>query len=172
MSNARDLSTAKPLVQGTSQATTSGTSKDFTGIPSWAKRITVIFSGVSTNAAGSSQPIVQLGNSGGIENTGYTSAVSVSVAGNSTGSASSTAGFILVSSVVAATTFSGTLTLTLVDRATNTWVGSLASASTNASGGYTGGGTKSLSATLDRIRLTTINGTDTFDAGSVNILYE
>jgi len=37
--------------------------------------------------------------------------------------------------------------------------------------GY-GAGTKTISGVLDRIRLTTVNGTDTFDAGSVNILYE
>lgn len=163
---------SQKLTSGTAQATTSGTVKEFLDIPSWAKRITVIFNGVSTNAAGSSQPIIQLGDSGGFETTGYASAVAVSVAGNNTGAASATTGFILVSSVAAATTFSGTLTLTLVDPSTNTWVGSLAGASTNAAGGYSGGGTKSLSATLDRIRLTTINGTDTFDAGSVNIMYE
>jgi hypothetical protein len=37
---------------------------------------------------------------------------------------------------------------------------------------FSSSGTKSLSATLDRIRITTVNGTDTFDAGSINILYE
>jgi hypothetical protein len=35
-----------------------------------------------------------------------------------------------------------------------------------------GGFQVSLSGTLDRIRLTTVNGSDTFDAGSINIIYE
>lgn len=161
---------SQPMTLATAQATTSGTSKDFTSIPSWVKRITVAFSGVSTN--GTSLPIIQLGDSGGIEATGYTSAVAVSLAGNTTGAGSATTGFNLVSSAAAATTFSGLLTLVLLDAATNTWVASLASASTATAGGYVGGGTKSLSATLDRISLTTVNGTDAFDAGSVNLLYE
>lgn len=160
------------MTLATAQATTSGTSKDFTGIPSWVKRITVMFNGISTNAAGSALPLIQLGDSGGIETTGYSASVAIAIAANTTGASSSTAGFPLVSSMAAATTFSGTLTLCLVDAATNTWVGSLASASTNVAGGYSGGGVKALSGTLDRIRLTTANGTDTFDAGSVNILYE
>lgn len=171
MSNARTNAYVSPVL-GTAQATTSGTVKDFTGIPDWVKRITVSFNGLSTNGAGSSQPIVQLGDSGGFETTGYSSSVAVAVAGNNTGAASATTGFIIVPSVVAATTFSGTLTLTLVDPSTNTWVGSVCAGGNSAAGGYSGGGYKSLSATLDRIRLTTINGTDTFDAGSVNILYE
>lgn len=171
MSNARLNAYVDPVL-GTAQATTSGTSKDFNDIPSWVRKITVAFSGVSTNAAGSAVPLVQLGDSGGIENTGYSTGVCVATAGNNTGATSSTAGFPLVTSVVTATTFSGILTLVLVDPSTNTWVGSLASASTASAGGYVGGGSKSLSATLDRIRLTTSNGTDAFDAGTVNIMYE
>jgi hypothetical protein len=62
---------SQPLTQGTSQATTSGTSKDFTGIPSWAKRITLVLQGVSLSA--SAGLLLQLGDSGGIETSGYAS---------------------------------------------------------------------------------------------------
>jgi len=79
-----------PLVSGTSQASTSGTSIDFTGIPSWVKRITVMFNGVSTN--GTSNKQIQLGDSGGFETTGYlgasvqlTDAASVNAATITTG---------------------------------------------------------------------------------------
>lgn len=162
-------SLAQPLTLGTAQATTSGTSKDFTGIPSWVKRITVMFSKVSTN--GGSFPLVQIGDSGGIETTAYDSTSTHATSG--VGSTNSTAGFIIDQVGDAGVVISGSMTICLQDDATNTWV---ASGCFGGSGAYTQtafmGGAKSLSATLDRIRLTTVNGTDTFDAGSVNIMYE
>lgn len=159
------------ITSGTAQATTSGTAIDFTGIPSWVKRITVMLNGVSTN--GSSIPQLQIGTSGGIQSTSYLG--SVSALGNSTGVTSNlSSGFALSTSTNwgATNTMNGSLTLSLLDAGSGIWV---------CSGvlGWTGltvtiflGGTKTLSGTLDRIRLTTVNGTDTFDAGSVNILYE
>jgi hypothetical protein len=53
------------ITSGTAVASTSGTSIDFTSIPLWVKRITVMFAGVSTN--GTSPFLVQLGDAGGIE---------------------------------------------------------------------------------------------------------
>ena len=151
------------LTQATSVATTSGTSFDFTGIPSWAKRITVMFNGVSTN--GTSFFLVQLGDSGGIENTGYGGS-----AGSGTGGNANSAGFIVSANQAAAGIYSGIATLANVSG--NIWV---ISGTTTGSGGYVTtvfGGNKELSATLDRVRITTANGTDTFDAGSINIVYE
>jgi hypothetical protein len=149
------------ITQGTAVASTSGTSIDFTGIPAWAKKITVMFNEVSTN--GTADLLVQLGDSGGIENTGYISTYIVLSTGGS-----STAGFIVrtgAASVVA----SGIMQINLFD--TTNWISShtIKISTTNASAGA---GSKSLSATLDRIRITTTNGTDTFDAGSINIMYE
>ena len=43
------------ITAGTAVASTSGTSIDFTGIPSWVKRITVMFNGVSTNGTSNIQ---------------------------------------------------------------------------------------------------------------------
>ena len=157
------------IVSGTSQASTSGTSIDFTGIPSWVKRVTVMFSGVSTN--GTSIIQVQLGDSGGIETTDY-------VGGYASNGVSGgiTSGFPLIyAGMSAVSAISGSLTLSLVNASTNTFV--CAGSQGRISGGVvqeatTFGGGKSLSAVLDRVRITTVNGTDTFDAGTINILYE
>jgi len=161
--------TLAPLISGTAQASTSGTSIDFTGIPSWVKRITVMFSGVSVS--GTSLIQVQLGDSGGIETTGYAGAF---VTNGASGGILS--GIPLnFTGMSAISTIAGSLTLSLLDASTNTWVGAgtcgrlAAGAAQEAT---TFGGGKSLSATLDRVRITTVNGTDTFDAGSINILYE
>lgn len=159
-----------PLVSGTVTATTSGTSIDFTSIPSWAKKITFSFYDMSTN--GTSLPILQIGDSGGVETGSYAGANVVAQNGLSSQGATGTTGFILVGSVAAGTSVSGVAVITLVDSATNKWVFSVAGATGGTAAAFSGGGAKSLSATLDRIRLTTVNGTDTFDAGTVNILYE
>jgi len=157
--------TLAPIVSGTAVASTSGTSVDFTGIPSWAKRITVMFSGVSTN--GTSNPQIQIGDSGGIENTGY-----LGSSGFGTTFGLSTTGFSIGPSTSAASIFSGIATITLLDPATNTWAYAGNYGYSNAGGVAVAGGAKPLSATLDRLRITTVNGTDTFDAGTINILYE
>jgi hypothetical protein len=155
------------LVRGTAVAATSGTSIDFTGIPSWVRRITVAINGVSTN--GTSPIQVQLGDSGGIETSGYVGGNFVITGANACNTASYTDGFVLIG-VSAAETRHGALIL--VNPQSNDWVaiGNIFNASTGHSGGVQG--EKATSATLDRIRLTTVNGTDTFDAGSINILYE
>jgi hypothetical protein len=143
----------------TAQNSTSGTSIDFTGIPSWVKRITVMFAGVSLS--GTSNILVQLGTSSGVEITGYTSA-----AGESP-SATSTAGF-LGYLANAARTLTGAHTIVLFG--SNLWV--CTSVANNTAVSITQSGGKTLSNTLDRVRITTANGTDTFDAGSINVLYE
>jgi hypothetical protein len=154
------------MVLATAQNSTSGTSIDFTGIPSWVKRVTVMLNGVSTS--GSSNLLVQLGTSSGIVSSGYNSlSVGLSTSGG-IGGTSSTAGY-LVQSDASSATRSGHLIATVVSG--NIWVSShtLKFSSTQLSHG---GGDASLSGTLDRVRITTVNGTDTFDAGSINILYE
>jgi hypothetical protein len=153
------------ITQGTAVASTSGTSIDFTSLPAWVKRITVNYVGVSTN--GTSNFLVQLGDSGGVENTGYASACH----GNGVTS-SSTAGFNIVNSVSAANSFSGSLVLTVQDAALFTWCAMGIGFRNDFAMPFSSSGTKSLSTTLDRVRITTVNGTDTFDAGSINILYE
>jgi hypothetical protein len=152
------------ITQGTAVASTSGTSIDFTGIPAWAKKITVMFNGVSTS--GTSPKLVQLGSTT-ISTTGYlSSGLTASSAGTLV--TSSTAG-MLINSVLAAEILSGTMILSNVSG--NTWVSS-ANGKSSTLNVFTTGGDITLGGTLDRIRITTVNGTDTFDAGSINIMYE
>lgn len=161
----RDITISDPLTLGTEQATTSGTSIDFTSIPSWVKRITVNVIGISTN--GTSNIIVQIGDSGGIEVSGYNGATS-----DDATSTAWSSGYMVSNSVAAGSAFHGSLVLTLEDSSDNTWAGFVLVANTASAGVRLGAGSKATSAVLDRLRLTTVNGTDTFDAGVVNILYE
>lgn len=152
------------LTSGTAQASTSGTSIDFTGIPSWVKRVTVMFSGVSTN--GTSVMQIQIG-SGSVITSGYVS--QTSTIGNS--SVTATSGFTQNSGPLAANINGGLFVITLVSGFSYLGSGTLNTiASTN--NAYLSAGTLTLSGVLDRVRITTVNGTDTFDAGSINILYE
>lgn len=160
--------TLYPLVSGTAVASTSGTAIDFTGIPSWVKRITVMFDGVSTN--GSSRVQVQLGDSGGVETTGYSSVANVIATATVGTAATSSTGFLTDSMGGASNVRAGSLIIS--NLSSNIWVmqGNMSDLS-NVIIGFTAG-SKTLSATLDRVRITTVNGTDAFDAGSINILYE
>jgi hypothetical protein len=156
------------IVAGTTVASTSGTSIDFTGIPSWVKRVTVMFQGVSTN--GTSKVVLQLGDSGGIETSGYLG-TAVFADSNQTGT-NFTSFFILEEGTNAAAIRHGNVVINLIDAATNTWTYSGNIARSDQASVTVSAGSKPLSATLDRVRITTVNGTDTFDAGNINILYE
>jgi ABC-type uncharacterized transport system permease subunit len=156
-------------IQGDTVKTATGTSVDFTSIPSWVKRVTVMFSGVSTN--GTSIPLVQLGDSGGIETTGYLGTSTIFRDATAVAGANYTTGFG-IGILSAAYVMHGSMVLSLIDSSTNTWASSSNFANSNTAVMTVGAGSKPLSATLDRIRITMVNGTDTFDAGSINILYE
>jgi hypothetical protein len=162
--------TVQTLGVGTAVASTSGTSIDFTSIPSWVKRVTVMFNGVSTN--GTSVIQIQLGSTT-FSTTGYSSTASYSTAVASQYLFAST-GFVLepTATATAAILRFGTYQFSLIG--SNTWVGQ-GNTSTGSGGVVTcacAGGSPALSGALDRVRITTVNGTDTFDAGSINILYE
>ena len=156
------------IVRATAVASTSGTAINFTDIPAWVERITVMFSGVSTN--GTSAYLIQIG-SGSVTNTGYTSStLAVQASASSSAGTTSTAGFVVISANVASYIYSGIVTITNITG--NTWVSSGNLIDTSGVRGSLSSGAVSLSGTLDRVRLTTVNGTDTFDAGTVNIMYE
>jgi hypothetical protein len=156
------------FVAGTAVASTSGTSIDFTSIPSWVKRITVMLNSVSTNST--SLLALRLGTVSGIESTGYTGQVSDSVNGSPVVITALSTYFAASGYVSSSAIYSGSLVLTLVG--SNTWVcnGAVSGYTYNGIGFCVG--VKTLSGTLDRVRITTANGTDLFDAGSINILYE
>jgi hypothetical protein len=157
------------LVSATAVATTSGTSVDFTGIPSWVKRITVMFNGVNTN--GSANVRVRIGPSGGVETSGYLGASLIALA-TSVNTQAFTDGFDLYDQGSLAAVRHGALVLSLQDPATNTWAASGNFSQSNSAYAITIAGIKPLAGALSIVRVTTANGTDTFDAGSVNILYE
>lgn len=158
--------TVSSITSGTAQATTSGTAFDFTGIPSGTVRITVNFLDVSLS--GTDNLLVQIGDSGGVEATGYSAASLRHIGfGDHGGNASFTTGFG-IDMTAASEAVDGRMVLELIDNSTNTWIATFV--------GYhavhvTGAGSKALSGTLDRVRLTR-SGSNTFDAGQVNILYE
>lgn len=159
------IDSASKITIGTPVASTSGTYIDFNSIPSTVKRINILFSGVSTN--GTSNYIVQIGDSGGIETTGYISGASTDGTGRST----STYGFIIVTSNAAGYLYSGTITIVLADTS-NKWVESHVIGEGTTGQVQFGGGYKATSATIDRVRITTVGGTDAFDSGTINISYE
>jgi hypothetical protein len=147
--------------------TTSGNNRDLIGIPAGARRVVLMLSGVSTN--GTNQPLIQLGTSGGIQATGYTTATtSITTAANV--ATAYTNGWQIFSAA-AANAITGSITFTRLDPSANTWV---------ATGifNHTGpsivmlSGAVTLSGALDRLRLTTVGGTDAFDAGSINLLVD
>ena len=159
---------ASVITSGTLQNTTSGTAITFSSIPSWVKRITVMFNGVRTS--GTSIPIIQIG-SGSVTTSGYASAGSI-LAASGIASTGTTVGFPTAGGVsdTSTTTRYGSMTLNLVNG--NTWIAD--SVIADSANGFMrlGGGGLALSGALDRIQLTTVNGTDTFTAGSINIQYE
>ena len=161
--NGTSWSSTDKITSATAQNTTSGTTKDFTNIPSWVKRITIMINGVSTN--GTSFYQIQLGDAGGIETTSYLGGILT----NTTFTAYNS-GFIFNNNVDSSYDYYGAITLTKCNG--NTWIATTACNSNALYGNGAGSGAKTLSDTLDRVRITTANGTDTFDAGSINILYE
>jgi hypothetical protein len=154
------------LQRGTAVASTSGTSIDFTGIPLWVERITVMFNGVSTS--GTSNIQAQIG-SGSVTTSGYLSQANTFNT-TPTGTAS-TAAFLLLNSVAAAAAYNGKFEIVNING--NNWVMSGVLAATAAANGVSiFGGSVTLAGSLDRVRITTAGGTDTFDAGTINIFYE
>lgn len=157
---------AQPLTQATALATTSGTAIDFTGIPSWVRRITVALRGVSTS--GTSDYCIRLGTSGGFVSTGYVGSAGTSASFSLNGGS----GMILFGATAPIASTVAHAIITIVNISGNAWVYSSQLAFSDAAGMRNAGGSVDIGGTLTQLRLTTIGGTDTFDAGSINIIYE
>lgn len=144
---------------------------DFLNIPSWAKRVTIMFTDVSTT--GTSNFLLQFGTGTiptYITSSSYLGRAVQYSAATTTGF---TTGFLLTSGVGAGDLLCGNIVLN--NFSGNTWSGtSILYASNNNAGataaGYLPGAT--LGGALSAIRITTFLGTPTFDSGSINILYE
>jgi len=153
-------------VLDTHAATTSGTAHSWTTIPTWANKVELIFHSVSTS--GVSPIMVQLGDSGGIENTGYTGSVVNTGASTST-SVSATAGWLLEAASAASIAVSGVFIMRRVF-STN-WTYSCVLANAGSAIIFSSAGSKNLSGDLTTINVRAQNGTDTFDAGLLNMHY-
>lgn len=142
---------------------------DYTGLPAGLRRIVGTISGISTN--GTNQVVLRVGNSSaGFVTSGY--AAEGHAASTAVNGALETTGFALADSASAASVRHGHFTLTMVDASTNTWTCSFMVAQSDTARAMFGGGTITLTGPLDRVRLTSFGGTDTFDAGKFNILYD
>lgn len=164
------LSLGSVITAGTAVASTSGTAIAFTGIPSWVKRVTVMFRGVSTN--GTSPPLIQIGKSSGFVITGYLGDNTVAGTGT-TVSTNFTSGFgigVDTANWGAVRAVHGFVGLCLLG--SDVWVASGSVGASDINYNYFTTGSLNLGGTLDRVRITTVNGTNTFDAGTINILYE
>lgn len=164
---AQGLLQSQNINLATAVASTSGTAIDFTGIPSWANRVTINFAGVSTN--GTSSIIVRIGDAGGIETTGYSDTLGVIEVTAVKTFFSGGSGFTVGDMGVTSDAVSGTVTLSRLTGNAWTLAGVLRSQSQRTA---FSAGDKTLSDALDRVRITTFNGTDAFDAGTINISWE
>jgi len=159
--------TISPASTGTVSGTITVVGVDFTGIPSTAKRITVMMTGVSVS--GTSRIQIQLGSTS-ITSSGYlTYSIQLNATSVSSG-ANYTSGFVIATNNGATALLSGSFQVSNLSG--NIWAGQGMFADSSAGTGSPVGGSISLGGVLDRLRITTVNGTDTFDAGSINILYE
>jgi len=160
------------ITSGTAVASTSGTSIDFTSIPSWVKRVTVMFSGVSLSSNSTIRIRLGTGATPTYTTSGYIT-FGTTTAASSLSGATDTGGFVIGVNQTASgvTTYGGNCMITNVTSNDWSYLAIMGGSSTT-NGGQMGGGSVSLAATLTAIRVTTVSGTDTFDAGSINILYE
>lgn len=157
-----------PLTLGTEVATTSGTAIDFTGIPSWVKKITLLMKAVSTN--GGSDYIVRIGDTT-LATSGYTSVANyVNPGANSCTGTAYYGGFILTKDINSGTAFTATCTITLQSPGLYVWA--FIGNNGLSGAGFFGSSYLDLGSTLNRVTLTTLGGSDIFDAGAINIMYE
>ena len=159
---------ASLITSGTAVASTSGTSITFSSIPSWVKRVSIMFVGVSTN--GASNLAVQIGPVAGVETTGYSG-----YAFTPSSAVGYTTEWAITGTNSAANVHSGTVFLSLADSATNTWVMSAVGGGVGINTASVGGGSKAIAGVLSVLRVIGSNTgapVDTFDLGSINILFE
>lgn len=155
---------------GTLQNTTSQTFRDFTGIPSWARRVALLFNGVSTT--GTSDLLIQLGVGSTPTTSGYLNGQSIFSWGSSILNSTSAAGIPIYNNA-AAYVWTGRAVIERLDASSNNWVVTVTLNNTQTSpAAVVSSGVAVLSGALGMVRLTTVLGTPTFDAGSLNIAWE
>ncbi|MBV4553054.1 hypothetical protein HU742_018065 [Pseudomonas sp. SWRI102] len=149
------------------QNTTSGTAIDFTGIPSGVNRMSINFSSLSTS--GTNTVTFQLG-AGSVDSAGYVGVTTITQHSTLPGVVQYTTGITCDNATAATSVMHGSIIFTRISA--NTWTISGTAALSNTGRGFIFSGAKALSGTLDRIRITTAGGTDTFDGGTASINWE
>ena len=140
--------------------TTGGSTLDFTSIPPGVKQIHIMMQTIS--GSGTSDMIVQIGDSGGFETSGY---VGASWSANTTNQ-NYTDGFGIHANHSASNTYESVVSLYLADSSNNTWCSNGVTGRSDSGGAGIFSGTKSLSGVLTQVRVTHQNGSDTIDANS------
>lgn len=164
---------SQPKIDGTTAAVAVSGSADmgFAPFPSWTKRITFQFTGISTN--GTSGCFIQLGTAPDYlptwKTSGYIGAMAAIYNTTASNAGTFSSGFTIGLGFAATATLSGMATITKFEG--NTWVANMSYGRSEAPGAMTGGGYVTLSDTLVAVRII-CGGTNTFDAGSVSVLYE
>ena len=164
--------TAQPRLILSTSVSASSTAVDFNGangIPSWAKRVTLMLDQVGTTSTG--VPIIRLGTTSGIENSSYSSILSNTTASAIATKLSSTTGFEIIAAGLSTNRIAGQYVLNNFEG--HVWIitGSMQPGTTVVGQQFIAG-RKTLASTLTRLQVTTTGGTDTFNAGSINIMYE
>jgi hypothetical protein len=163
---------ATASVQGALQhlpsITLSGVSTDLTGIPTWAKRLTLVFNNIKTS--GASSLLIVLGTPSGVDGSHYFSYATAVVPPTTLAVAQTSNGISIGSPGGAASALVALLTITRFDGFAWAYTGS--SSNTSSSNGVFITGLKGMSESLTRVRITTVSGADTFTAGSVSLIYE
>lgn len=159
------------ITLATPVAATSGTSITFSSIPAGTKRIIVMFRNLSISAADTI--LIQIGDSGGLENTGYKARAAFITTTVTTVSRGDGFPVTVGASGDAADAYDGSIQLDLENSSANAWVcRGVLSDSTSTGSVLVSSGGKALTGELDRVSITTAVGTATFDLGELNISFE
>jgi len=159
--------TAGKPTNDTAQSTASGTSKTFSGAPSGTKKITISFNAVSLDSTNGLQ--LTIGDSGGLETSGYTSRTST-ITGTNTCEVLGLAitAYFAITPSKATPTYNGSITLTNEDG--NHWIleGNIGDEQNSNVSHCTG--RKELSGEFTQLSVAVSGGN--FDGGSINIQYQ
>ena len=149
----------------------SGTSLTFGSIPTGTSFIVVTMHDFSSS--GGDEWMVQIGDSGGIETADYRSQRSANTNGSlgsdGTPNSNESKGFGITVDA-AGNAFGGQMILSLHHPTNHTWVSSSSFRRDEYDHSF-GAGSKDLSAELTQVRITTKGGSESFDAGTINIMY-
>jgi hypothetical protein len=155
-----------PLIRPAASQTASGSAVNFTAIPSWVNRITVQIAGLSYAAAGVG--VIRIGSSSTLVTTGYTTASTSVTSVPAVNLTSITNGLGVINTSSGSTVLYGAYVLTHMG--SNLWQYNGQIARSGDDSLSFGNGYITLAGALDVLSL--VATSSTFDAGTINMLYE